>query len=1356
MRFEAAIIAPGAAKAGTRPPSAAHAPGTRPPSAAHPGSQAGTRPPSAARIATSQSSTRPSGTRPPSASTRPPSAALRNQSPQPTHSPREQSKWWNSASSLLDAFAMDRFPPLLPLGKPLQGCRSSPTLLPSRHGFQISLMEDVSSQPLQSGAATANSDARPASGSSWRIPGAGLGSVASARRAILAAGAAGTKPVKNSSVWQRWQVHSTSNRAQSEVVLERDRQRQRAYACDLRGGPARQAASPARSHAASLFFGPAGTETASCLPPGALRHVARPDTRSMHLMPNASSGDRGQCFSEKPNSSPAEESRPKRSRSASGLSAGSPKNAPSEPVSPGGHSIGSGSPKNSVVARAAGDLPDVNMLFETKHLVEMIKCVDSFCGLVTPPAPGANSSDMALSGSLAGLSSPTAAPAASPPQELGILKDKEGPMVLRPIFCRFLLSSKLCGRSDSEHRYHECVAAFDAHATRSESFSGMPRNFFLRVLAGIVVPPDGERAMMRAAFEAHGEAADSTSSRRLPPEVQGFIGSSLKYAQNHSEERREILDVRIAQLPAVAEWPEEPSPTVDEEAEKEKEREREREREEEEKRKGKGKKGQPPQKANTDRKPMPGATGRHTREEEQKAAASAKRAEGEKQKQDESHEAEAKSRLPPVGVWPPLPPKYVQDRDLHSWSQGIDQWKDEINMQSSSHLRALYAHTATVVRGELLSSQLLEPEVLHFATRFQPLFIKLFDAYADEHSDSTFRGASPDQMSFAAFFRFCCDFELFPGHASFEEVKQMYDDAECKHDLGGSTTPMDQARPRKLTPHASASAAAALPKADFDFFNKRLKDLSDLELRAIFFFSSAEEWLSCRFFRLPDLVAMRIPECLEELEEEPVKRTRKQRTSKDEARPPEDKLARPPSATQRPPSATQRPPSATQRTSSSTDDWKQSKERRPSIAVPVEPKKPAVVQLSPSWTLSASTFMDLVMPPKPEASLTVAELEQVFLLLLGLPLDSKERVEISVYQLDKALSRAKLAVDRFRLAASPLMKPRQEMTISERNCIKFFEAFDELLINRSRWDNGQTEDVLGDTDVFTAKTLIEKANNMGLGSENFPHPEELSQMMKQTGGDPSSGVMPRHLVYRMLAIAHESNRHKRSNTLKSRLNFVANQGNLEGGAQAEKPAVPVDQGFGCPAFVESLLKLVLHRLGSKGLSEIQRCAPAWWKCTWLFAHLSNRFKDSVCLHRHHQCLQELTAGAAADTSSAASADLDAWWRRVYTAPLPRYVQPTEVLVRSAPDIFEHEEAEAPVAVPEDVLFSPTCPACQEQRSPSGWGSPGCVLCSGIERNCLPFDNHIFSKLVKNVDSLTVGIIEEEDDPASERSFDSFS
>merc|ERR1711904_272087 len=104
--------------------------------------------------------------------------------------------------------------------------------------------------PIWTPGKDASMRARTAVGEDRRWNSRGLPEPPAPRKRTLNVGP-GTKPVKNPSVWQRWQVNVPSNRMQREEVLERDRERQREhYDSDNR----RNFASPARSHAASLFF----------------------------------------------------------------------------------------------------------------------------------------------------------------------------------------------------------------------------------------------------------------------------------------------------------------------------------------------------------------------------------------------------------------------------------------------------------------------------------------------------------------------------------------------------------------------------------------------------------------------------------------------------------------------------------------------------------------------------------------------------------------------------------------------------------------------------------------------------------------------------------------------------------------------------------------------------------------------------------------------------------------------------------------------------------------------------------------------------------------------------------------------
>jgi len=1072
-----------------------------------------------------------------------------------------------------------------------------------------------------------------------------------------------------------------------------------------------------------------------------------------------------------------------------------------------------GSLKGVVIKRAVEDLPDINTLYEPKELAQIMKVVDSYVGLVLPPgANAASTPDMALTATLTQLTnagSPRGLAAASPiPPETGggaLLKDKEGPLVLRPIFCRFLLASKMCGRHDSTHRYHECVAAFDEHAMRFEAFAGMPRNLLLRVLSGIVLPPQGEQMLMASNFSEEG--------RRLPPEVRFFLDVSLRAATDHYEVRRAAVEERIDALSYIV-------------------YDKDKQESEAEAKEGL----QTPAPAATDGK------GKEVAKTDPKAEVGSK-------------------------VWPPLPPRYVAERDLPKWMTGIRQWEEELHEQSSSQLRALYAHTHTVVRGELLSSQLLEPEVLHFATRFKPLFLNLFSEYADEYSvdnrsqevggdledvpeepgsplapgpgrgwdHSPYEVSAthynheaplcvlrncawePDTMSFSAFFRFCADFELFPRHASFDEIRQIFDDAECTHDMIVS----EEEIPRtKVSPHASASAAAAVPKVDFTIFNKPLSAMNDLELDSIFFFSSIEEWLNGRFLRLADIIMIRMPEVLEELEEPRKeegggkrrrrKSVQEEKDHKDQEKAPAlrpgssagprpgssqkdamrkaDKTVIEPdlperitaqalrrggsSATAVPSGGILRPGSSAggatkeqpdhpqkeehkkaERTKDRSggkqgkDDAKD-KERRPSViddkdrkGKPVVEQKPPIVQVPPSFSLSPAELLQLAAPPGPSRLIEEAKLAEIFRLFLGMTTSSTEEPKISVYQLDKIMSKAKAACERSRISCCTLLGLEQELSGPEKRAIHFLEALDQHLLDRSHWDDGRTEDILADRQEITAANLMEIASNLGLNSDSVPSKEELGNMMAKLGGKPGDGAMSRHQAYRMLALTQERRRCQRESQLKARLQFVAQRGMVpsvqEMGAQAhadDTEKLP-PRGCGLPAFVECLLKLVLHRLGSKGLSEIQRGAPAWWKCTWLLTLLSGRFNERMRLRRHEDRLQELSAGEAT-VSTGPSKDLDLWWQRVKCKNLPKYVPPLERLMADNPRLFDPEFAEAQVKQINRVPASwdHPCPQCQEKVSPSGWGSPGCVLCGGIENCCLPVDDHIFSALLRTQDS----------------------
>jgi len=114
------------------------------------------------------------------------------------------------------------------------------------------------------------------------------------------------------------------------------------------------------------------------------------------------------------------------------------------------------------------------------------------------------------------------------------------------------------------------------------------------------------------------------------------------------------------------------------------------------------------------------------------------------------------------------------------------------------------------------------------------------------------------------------------------------------------------------------------------------------------------------------------------------------------------------------------------------------------------------------------------------------------------------------------------------------------------------------------------------------------------------------------------------------------------------------------------------------------------------------------------------------------CEEPKEAGLGASSLRKAQ-DLNSWWARMHTPKhLPQYLQPLERLVTFSPELFHHVSAEArwPACIADAKNVGSICLACKEQRSPSGWGSPGCVECGGVEELCLPAEDHILGPLLR--------------------------
>eukprot|EP00913_Durusdinium_trenchii_P018218 g17116.t1 len=402
------------------------------------------------------------------------------------------------------------------------------------------------------------------------------------------------------------------------------------------------------------------------------------------------------------------------------------------------------------------------------------------------------------------------------------------------------------------------------------------------------------------------------------------------------------------------------------------------------------------------------------------------------------------------------------------------------------------------------------------------------------------------------------------------------------------------------------------------------------------------------------------------------------------------------------------------------------------------------LQLAPWLTLSATEVLEIASPPGQGNLITVEEKNRCFRTMLK----TDATPEISVYQLDKILSKAKASYDEACVSDCFMLKPDSELSPTERATRHFLDALDRKLLERFTRGRDNLHNL--------------KAVSFALSPDSIPAEKDLASNLAQIGGRPETGNMTRSVAFRALALARHHRHMQRASTIKARSALLAQQcwaawtrstwwpeGSrpVQSAKQRSKGFVqrPTRKAFRVAAFIECLVKLALHRLGSKGQLELQRGAPTWWKCTWLLNLLGIRFMDSrstlagrgmlgrpfVCLRQdertkmciesvkdkeHHEILWKLAAQEkpAAKTKDPELCDLDFWWYRMYQSDRPQFLPPLQRLVRSIPDLFHPTKAEAPILVPEDRKG--ICPECQEGRSPSGWGTPGCLSCSEIENS----------------------------------------
>ncbi|CAJ1341934.1 unnamed protein product [Effrenium voratum] len=445
--------------------------------------------------------------------------------------------------------------------------------------------------------------------------------------------------------------------------------------------------------------------------------------------------------------------------------------------------------------------------------------------------------------------------------------------------------------------------------------------------------------------------------------------------------------------------------------------------------------------------------------------------------------------------------------------------------------------------------------------------------------------------------------------------------------------------------------------------------MSDMELLITFFFAALEQWLESRFLRLADLVAQRMPWSLEELEEGgnsapqrfPEKRARRSAIA------PKEDTSVPPSPMSVPErrrllvrqeTHTELKVKEEKKKEGRLEEKKERKEK--GLTVTVKEERNPTVQLPPWLTLSASELLEIASPPGQAPLLSTKELQQCFRMLLK---DSRPNPEIAVYQLDKVLSKAKAAYDHASVGDCFMLKPDSVLSASERVTRQFLQALDERLSERAaRGGSYKIEGIFGDAAEVTPSMFIRKAISIALSPDMIPAEKDLAMNLAQIGGAPN-GNMSRPMAFRVLALAREYKRRQRVQNMKARSALLAQQSLRsawcpEGSRPSSRrgPLHPpqLRKAFRVAAFVECLVKLALHRLGSKGLLELQRGAPTWWKCTWLLNFLGIRFIEGVRDKEHRQSLKETVGEAQPDVKNK---ELDFWWYRMHLRDRLQYVAP---------------------------------------------------------------------------------------------------
>jgi len=585
----------------------------------------------------------------------------------------------------------------------------------------------------------------------------------------------------------------------------------------------------------------------------------------------------------------------------------------------------------------------------------------------------------------------------------------------------------------------------------------------------------------------------------------------------------------------------------------------------------------------------------------------------------------------------------------------------------------IYRHTFAVLKGELLSSQLLEPEVMHFIAQFSDLFKTIFDVYADVPITAT-----DGHMSLTAFLRFCNDFALFPGMVDFQTVQWLYNTAEgCS----------------EFAPPAPPASSSHTPTGE-DYSPARRGSDGRESVRRESSTSLARGGATTG--QSPD--ASRRGTLLRELsmtmgrkkKPGPSRQQQQQQQQQDDAvlycgRWLKSQLAW----------LTKDPGrmSAEERTMVALlwamDEWLQDVRMQVpevcSFLAPPGPEPPGGAPLGFEEFRIMVDFMRLEDAPSPADVRCLATA-----LAPQLPPSSQEKLVVDVDSLQMALMVVAKQKERRNRVANCFMKDFSRMTKQESNALVFFrELWHTIEFKQMTPDQLFRE---FDADNNGELSLDELTNQIRQILRFLPFPSAALTIqgpfdMFDLNGD---GVISLEEFTTVMGKVRQAREMRKLNDEEKHPIFLSAKASPAGGSSRYRRHV-----FGHRAFVGCLVKIAFEHLGYHG-SPAQAEQPSFAKALWLLLYLHWRF----------ECCQERVLKQAKCLGRSHSMELPPGGR------MPFYLSPLKKLVRHHPELF----AEAPANAPPSELapaWAPRrdpCSACSASAA-RGWGSPTCLTCS---------------------------------------------